>query len=133
MDDLVYRIMFSYTAFGGPLYKFYAKWTEKEGVVNYEIESVYPDRKEKGTLDEKQSMLFLAKYNCLINNKEKATYDVEKIFEHYEDVPTFQLVLSEGLREIELDTWQWNTELYDVKPLYEMILICDDKADFLKD
>lgn len=133
MDDLVYRILFNYSAFGGPLYKFYAKWSEKEGIVNYEIESVYPDRKEKGTLDEKQSKLFLEKYYCLIDNKEEATYETEKEFEYIHDAPSFQLILSEGLSEFELDTWQWNTELYDVKPLYEMILICDDKADFLKD
>lgn len=133
MENLIYRILFSYTAFGGPLYKFYASWSSEECIVNYEIESVYPDRKEKGSLDKSNSLLFLKLYDNLINNRDEASVDPEKVFEFIYDVPTCQLLISEGLRNFELDEWQTLNELYDMKPLYDMILICDNKANFLEE
>lgn len=133
MENLVFRILFSYTAFGGPLYKFYATWSQKEGVVRYEIESCYPDRVKKGELDEEKSKLFLFNYDNLIQNRDDAITELDKIFEVYHDAPMYQLVLSEGLNNYELDEWQERTALYDTKPLFDMILICDDEADFLID
>lgn len=132
MEKFVYRVMLGYTAFIGPMYKFYATWTEKEGLISYEIESCHPDYSSKGTLDKKQSKLFIKEFYNFIDNKENSSSDPQEIYERYLDVPSFQLVTSQGFHEYELEQWSYGTEPYDMNPLYNMILVCDDKAEFLK-
>lgn len=130
MENYINRVLFGYTAFTGPIYKFYATWNEEEGIVSYEINSLHPDYNKKATLDKEKSDLFLNTFYELEENRNSDEYVINEE-ERYLDSPSFQLVLSQGPADFEFDEWQYGIEPYNVKPLFEMIKICDEDANFL--
>lgn len=122
------RILFGYSAFVGPLYKFYASWENDDSLVNYEFESIHPDYSKKGTLSKEESAKFIHliykyeenKSDAYLNNKVDPNTDVIIM-----DAPTFQFVSSYDVHEFEIDTWQYGNGEYDRTPLLDAINICD--------
>lgn len=129
MENYINRILFTYSAFRGPLYNFYATWTGEDSVVSIEVQSFNPDYIEKYDLDFEKSELFLKTfYDFIENNEDKIINESE----WFVDVPTCQLVISQGISDIDNYHWQTNNAPFDEQMLFDLIRIGDNKADFLK-
>lgn len=133
MEDKTFALIFTYNCFGGPYYKFFARWSYDDYTVCYHYECCYPDstRMHSDDLNLNDCTEFHKKYDQLIANKEETIVDPNKEFDIIHDAPMCQLVISEGLYFCDVEEWQVGNEFFDVKPLYDMILICDKEATFL--